>query len=196
MAVCTSAVLGAHFDFLCDYTPTGAITGAWIGNFADINKATSTLNTNRTIITELNLQASKNIYRLSGMQESYQNTTTFVQRDFDKAYTQSFVYVSPTISEDQLNGLKSLVQGAKTFVIFQTEDIGLDTSLEYRVLGFDTGLELSDITHDSRANAGRIGFTLSNKADQEAKDPFKLYVTKTSDVIDTATSLAALVATG
>ena len=180
MAVCTSAVLGAHFDFLCDYTPTGGIQAAWIGNFADINKSSSTLNTNRTIVTDLNLNASKNIYRLSVVEESYQNTTTFVQRDFDKAYTQSFVYVSPTISEDVLNGLKNLVQGAKTFVIFQSLDKGTDTSLEYRILGFDTGLELSDISHDSNANAGRISFTLTNKASQEAKDPFKLYVTKTS----------------
>lgn len=193
MAVCTNAILGGHFDYLCGYTPTGGISEAWIGNFLDIDTAGSTLNDDRTILTKIALKAEKKIYRLSGQEESFQAVPTFVQRDFDKAVQQVFTYVSPTLSEEYLVNLKALVSGAKTFVIYRSLDGGLDTGLEYRCIGFATGLELSDLSHDTNANAGRISFTLSNKASQEAKEPFKLYQTKTSDTITTRTELDKLV---
>lgn len=197
MAVCNSAVIGAHFDFLCDYTPTGGIAAAWIGNFNDLDKINSVLNADRTQITTLALKSDKKVYRLSGQEESYQATATFVARDFDNATLQNLIYVPPTNSPEQLSGLKKLIQGAKAFVIYQSLDVGLDGSLEYRVIGYDSGLVITDQSYDTNASAGRVGFTLSNKANQEAKDPFHLYVTKDDQGdITTTAELAKLVATG
>lgn len=191
MADCTSLISG-NFQRaeLCSYNPKQGITKAWLCNLSDILKGddaekTTTLQAQGTTVRSLFLKDGKKLYQLEGQEANYQATHAFVQTTYFKALTHSFIYRIPYNGETQIAQLQNLLLGAKVVAITKHIDRGIYGDTEFRVWGYEAGLELNATDFDSNANNGTIGFTVASKAGQEESTPAKLLIVRTAGTDDT-----------
>lgn len=189
-------LIGAHFNHDAGYKSRGGVKEAYIGNFKQIDHASCVLNTEETEITTFQLTSGSKIYKLEGCEDNYGGTPSFADRTADFAVAQNFTYTLPNITRQGLKNFKNLTDSGKVFVIYQTNDIGGDKDVDWRIIGFDSGLVISDLSHDLNANAGQLAFTINSKTDQEEALPFKLIVITESDNNVTGTKIRELVDTG
>ena len=186
-------LIGAHFTNEQGNKPKGGVLEAYIGNFSEIDKGASTTNDENTEITAFALTTGAKIYKLEGCEKNYAGTPAFADRASDFAIGQNFTYTLANITRQSLKNLASLLDQGKAFVIYKTLDNSNDKDTNWRIIGYDSGLAISDTPHD--VNVGTLGFTLASKTDQEELLPFKILIIVESDNNVTESKVKELVAT-
>jgi hypothetical protein len=138
-------------------------------------------------VTTLTLKAGSTGYKLSWYKELASGSASFTpnMEDID-GFSQSFLARLATTSADNAERAKELSQG-RFVVVYQTRFGGTDNADKIKVLGLDTGLELSEMTQNTNENSGSILFTLSTKEGVYEEHPFRVYLNT-----DFETSLADL----
>lgn len=193
MALGVDNLIGAHFTKEKGNKPKGGVLEAYIGNWSEIDFATSETNAENTEVTAFALTGSAKIYKLEGCEKNYAGTPAFADRDSDFAVGQNFTYTLGNTTRENLKFLSALIEQGKVFVIYKTHDNSLAKDTNWRIIGYDSGLAVSDTPHD--LNVGTIGFTIGSKANQEENLPFKiLYIEESSSNV-TEKTVKDLVAT-
>jgi hypothetical protein len=161
---CTGS-LTADILFDCANAPVGGIEqNVVLINKDDIDVVNSTIDaTNRTLITNLQLKPGKVGYKLTGVKQSNGKAWELVKKENapDKVkHTFSGVIFNPSAA----NKLQAdnLMKGAKYVVVVEQVWKGVDNKDAFEVLGFQSGLELTTMTNNSRENDNMIMFELAS----------------------------------
>jgi hypothetical protein len=169
MADCTGKIV-ANFVLDCDNLPSaGLTTNAVIINYDDIDRSASTFDaTNRVICTNLQLKAGKTGYLFTGVKQSNGKNWELVPKENlpDKfLHRFSGTIFNPSAS-NKLQA-ENLALGGKYVVVVEQLWKGQDNEDAFEMLGFQSGLLLTEMTNSSAENDNTIVLALASQENFE-----------------------------
>jgi hypothetical protein len=160
MSCITKIASSVLFD--CTNPPSQGIeTRIVLINRDDIDRAASVAALDGT--QDIELLADTTGYVLEGIKQinSY-NATVNVADDQLNKVTHAFVGRVYNISTETRAFINSLISGANLVAVVEKKAKGTLNKYAYQILGWDTGLELSEGVENSAENDGAFVFTLSS----------------------------------
>ena len=125
--------------------------------------ATTTDESNRVLVTNLQLKTGKSGFLLTGVKQSNGKAWELIKKENapDKfKHTFSGVIFNPSAANKQQ--ADSLSKGAKYVVVIEQVWKGEESADAFEVLGLSSGLELMTMTNNSRENDNMILFELAS----------------------------------
>jgi len=184
-------------DFLaqCEIGTGGIEQTILIGNRDDIDLNATTRDVTMTgiacthKITALVMKTGTQMYKLEGLTGKRMINAGFTFNDGGSDAVNTFTHNifgrAFNLDEATLCYVKGLGKGADLFAIIRDNNKGLLNVDEFKILGLDRGLKLSELAHNYNENNGTLPFTLSSKEpDLEPNPPYIWLET------DNATTLA------
>lgn len=157
--------LTADINIDCSNAPVGGIEqNVVLINKEDIDVVATTLDeTNRMLLTNLQLKPGKTGYLLKGVKQALGKSWELVKKEnaLDKfKHLFSGVIFNPSLANKQQ--ADNLSKGAKYLVVVEQVWKGVDSKDAFEVLGYAAGLELMTMTNSSRENDNMIMFELAS----------------------------------
>lgn len=163
-------LITANILFDCENPPIGGIeTDVLLINADDINITTTTFDpTNKVLLTNLALKATKVGFLLQGVKQINGANSELVKKEFgpDKF---KHVFSGVILNPSAANKLQAtyLSEGSKYVVVIEQKWKGADNEDAFVVLGLKSGLELQTMTWNTKENDGTISFTLESTEQYE-----------------------------
>lgn len=173
MALNCESKLTADIEKDCDNKPKGGIeVNVVLINMEDIDKATSTLDvTNDLLITNIGLKDNTSGYTIEGIKQAQGASFEMVKKEesFDM-YKHNFngVILNPSIENKK--SLSNIGAGGRYVAVIEKKWKGTDQADAFEVLGWDSGLVISEMTWNSKEADGVIRFVLSNEDGYEESE--------------------------
>lgn len=160
--------------FDCADAPIKGLAGgkAVIINWNDIDKAGSTVSGAKiTDLVTTSTGFSIEWYKeLASVASSYASNT----EDVD-GFSHSFLARLSTTSAENAERANELKNG-RFIVIVETEYKGIDSEEAFKVYGWDSGLELSEMAQGSNENSGSMLFTLATREATVERYPYNVFL--------------------
>ena len=166
--------LSGDIPFNCDDKPKRGLAGgrAVLINFEDIDFGAST-ETGATI-TNLALKSGTTGYELEWYKELASASAEYAPNAEDiDGFTQSFLARLSTTSASSAEKSKEL-KGGRFVVVYESNYQGVDQLEAFKVLGWESGLELSEMTTNTNETSSSILFTLSTKEGSYEDFPYSI----------------------
>jgi len=165
MPVDCTGNLTADIIFDCANAPIGGIEqNVVLINKEDIDIAATTVDdTNRILVTNLQLKPGKTGYLFKGIKQSNGKALELVKKENapDKfKHTFSGVIFNPTALNKQQ--ADQLSKGAKYVAVVEQVWKGAASADAFEILGYSSGLEITTMTNSSRENDNMIMFELAS----------------------------------
>tara|TARA_R110002049_G_scaffold309180_1_gene518127 strand:- start:16203 stop:16796 length:594 start_codon:yes stop_codon:yes gene_type:complete len=165
MALNCEEKLSADIQKDCDNKPIGGIeVDVVLINLSDIDKATSTLAaTNDLLITNLATNTGTSGYFVEGIKQSQGASFELVKKEdsFDVfKHTFSGVVLNPSVENKA--SLSSIASGERYVAIVEKKWKGEGQEDAFEVLGWDAGLEISEMTWNTKESDGIIKFVIAS----------------------------------
>lgn len=174
-------LITADILFDCDNPSVGGLeTDVLLINAEDLNIATTTVSgTNKILLTNLALKATKTAFLLQGVKQINGTSYELVKKEFgpDKF---KHMFTGVILNPSAANKLQAthLSEGGKYVVVVEQKWKGASNADAFQVYGLKSGLELMTLTHNSKENDGTISFTLeSTEGFEEPTVPMTLLET-------------------
>ena len=174
-------LITANILFDCDNPSIGGLeTDVLLINAEDINIATTTISsTNKTLMTNLALKATKVGFLLQGVKQINGTSYELVKKEFgpDKF---KHMFTGVILNPSAANKLQAtqLSEGGKYVVVVEQKWKGASNADAFQVYGYKSGLDLMTLTYNSKENDGTISFTLeSTEGFEEPIVPYTLLET-------------------
>lgn len=179
--------LSGDILFDCNDTPKKGIAGsrAVLVNYEDVDFGATT--TSGATTSNFVLKAGATGYKLEWYKElaSAGGTYTPNAEEID-GFAHSFLGRLTTSSANNAERARELKEG-RFVVIYESKYQGVGQKEAYKILGLESGLELSEMNTSTNENSGSILFTLSTKESDYEQYPFGVllnvdYATTSADV--------------
>jgi hypothetical protein len=167
--------LSGDISFNCDDKPKKGLAGqrAVIINFEDIDFGATTKN--GATISNLTLKDGTTGYKLEWYKELASASGQFSPNEEDiDGFSHSFMGRMATSSLSNAEAAKELKEG-RFVVVYESKYQGVNQDEAFKVLGIETGLQLSEMTTNTNENSGSILFTLSTKEGEYEEYPFNIF---------------------
>lgn len=171
---CEEKLAGA-FIKKCGHKPKQGVAKKWYINWEDIDREATQLANKRTKITALVLKEGAVIYPAIGNKVSRANHALAV-RDFDNAYIHTDSYIVTYRGEEELERIQELVDGGRVVTINEKIDGGLAGEIKYAVLGFESGMLITEDTWNTAENGGSTTLTVATMEGEEEATGAKLFL--------------------
>jgi hypothetical protein len=166
MALNCEDKLSADIQKDCENKPIGGIeVNVVLIALKDINKTTSTISaTNKLLITDLATNTGTSGYFVEGIKQAQGAMFELVKKEdsFD-AYKHSFSGVVLNPSASNKLELSKVASGERYVAVVEKKWKGADSDEAFEVLGWDSGLVISEMTWNTKESDGIIKFVLSNE---------------------------------
>jgi len=166
--------LSGDIPFNCEDKPKRGLAGgrAVLINFEDIDFGAST--SAGATITNLALKSGTTGYELEWYKELASASAEYVPNAEDiDGFTQSFLARLSTTSALSAEKAKEL-KGGRFVVAYESNYQGVDQAEAFKVLGWEAGLELSEMTTNTNETSSSILFTLSTKEGSYEDFPYNI----------------------
>lgn len=174
MATCIPSITG-DLLFDCDNRDVQGIeTSVVLINRNDINFATSTLDvTNPKIITSLALKTGKTGYQLQGIKQLNSFLSEVVPNDEGlNRWRHSFIGRVFNLTAEARKQIDLIADGSNLVAVVEKKWKGASQAHAFIVLGWGTGLEISEGSENSNENDGSFVFTIaSSELSLESEGP-------------------------
>lgn len=191
MATCINKLSG-DLLFDCDDRPKVGLANqrAVLINYQDIDFGSST-STGATI-TALTLKEGATGYKFEWYKELASGNIAFTPNTEDiDGFGHNFLGRLATTSAMNAESAKELAAG-KFVVVFETQYQGLNQLDAFKVLGWGSGLRLSEMSMNTLENSSSLLFTLATAENQPEQYPYQIFLE--TDYTTTATTVDALFA--
>lgn len=189
LGVSVCGEINANIAFDCDNPlQSGTRDRMWIINFEDIDHGAIVYNaTNKNIVEDLPLLATKVAYYIDGKNNSIMPTATMVQQ----RYANMFDHVVNAKGFDISPAVKDMLDKAKDgrFVIITENTFkGASGNAAFEIFGLKSGLEMTGLTRDpnNADTQGAFDITFGTNLNKEPELP------KTYFITDYSTTKAAI----
>lgn len=171
---CLTDLLSADITNDCDHLAKAGIEAdVLIIPHSQIDKTASTIDaTNRLLVTDLKLTAGSTGFTLEGVKQMNAFNWEFVKGDsqtLDK-FRHAFNGIINTPSAENRLQASKLAKGEPYAIVVDKKFKGADNKDAFLVLGWDSGLYVSEMTENSRENNGAIMFAMSSDDEQLEND--------------------------
>ena len=184
--------LSGDIEFNCDDKPKRGIKSgkAVIINYEDIDFGASTVS--GATVSNLALKSGASGYQLSWYKELGSASIEYTPNaeDFD-GFTHSFLARLTTTSASNSERANELKAG-RFVVVFESNYQGVDQAESFKILGWEAGLELSEMTMNTNENSSSILFTISTSENSYEDYPYSIFLE--TDYQTSKTSFDALFA--
>lgn len=166
----------ADILFDCADAPKKGLDGgkAVIINYDDIDFTASTVS--GATITDLVTKSGTAGLEIQWYKELASTATAFTANSEDvDGYAHSFLGRLSTSSALNAERANELKQG-RFIVVVETSYKGAANAEAFKVYGFDSGLELSEMSGNSNENSGSLLFTLSTREGTVERYPYSIFL--------------------
>jgi hypothetical protein len=171
----------AGFLLNCDTPPMGGLESSIvIIPFDDINRTTTTISTtNELLVTNLVLKTGKTGFVFHGVKQSNgKNYSLVAVENLPNRVMHGITGKILTPSVENKLQLQKLMTGGKYVVVVKQNWKGVNSKDAFEILGYNSGLEITEATNESSAESNTILIKLSNvEGYEEPKLPFNLLKT-------------------
>jgi hypothetical protein len=160
--------------FNCADAPIKGLSGskAVIINFDDVDKAGSTIS--GATITDLVTSSAG--FSIEWYKELASVNSAFAPNSEEiDGFTHSFLGRLSTTSADNSVRANELKSG-RFMVVVETNYKGAGSTESFKVYGWESGLELSELTQNSNENSGSMLFTLSTREGYNEQYPYNVFL--------------------
>lgn len=184
--------MAGNFVRKCGYKPKQGIRKKWYFNFEDIDKAATQIVNRGTKITTLVLKAGAKLYEAAGNDKSHKGSHALSVLDFGNGYIHTDNFTVLYRGENERERIQELVDGGRVGTIIQKVDGGTNGELTFEILGYESGMVITEDTWNSSENSGTTMLTVATKEGEEESTGAKLFllaggVTATETWINTNT---------
>ncbi len=166
--------LAGQFVRECTHRPKQGIADKWYFNYDDVDRAASTLTNRGTVINQLVLKSGAKLYRAEGNTKTSQASHSLSVSDFGNGYIHTDTYTVLYRGANERERIQELVDGAKVCTLIKKTDKGVSGELEYEVLGFESGMVVTEDNWNSKENSGITTLTVSTVEGEEEATGAKL----------------------
>lgn len=170
MALNCELKLSADIQKDCDNKPIGGIeTNVVLINIDDIDRSASTFDvSNDLLITNLATASGTSGYTIEGVKQAMGASFEMVKKEetFD-GYRHVFsgVILNPSVANKK--SLSSIGDGGRYVAVIEKKWKGVDQADAFEVLGWDSGLVISEMNWNTKEADGIIRFVLSSEEGYE-----------------------------
>ncbi|MFI8379612.1 hypothetical protein [Leeuwenhoekiella sp. NPDC079379] len=159
----------------CDDLPKRGLKGssAVIVNYDDIDFSSTT--SSGATVSSLELVSGASGYKLEWFKDLGSAGAVYAPNSEDiDGFTASFASRISTTSAASSERANELKNGLFVMVV-RTKYSGIDGADEIKIYGFENGLRLSEMTHNTNENSGSLVFTLSTEEGAVEQYPFMVF---------------------
>lgn len=172
MATCPKKITKAILFDACNDAPKKGLSGSKgvIINYEDIDFSSTTIS--GATISNLQLKSGTTGYKVEWYKQLGSFASEYAKDDEQiDGFTNSFLTRLATSSAENAERANELKAG-KFIMVVETEYKGANNLDAYKVIGFQAGLELTEMTTNSNENASSTLFTLGSPADSFEQYPY------------------------
>lgn len=161
--------------FDCADAPKKGLSGgkAIIINYGDLNLSATT--SSGATISDLVTDSGTAGFSIEWYKELASTATAYAPNAEDvDGYTHSFLARLSTSTAENAERANELKNGR--FVVVVETEYGAGTDEAFKVYGFDSGLELSEMAGNSNENSGSLLFTLSSREATVERYPYNIFL--------------------
>lgn len=162
--ICKSSILGDMVRDCDNPAMAGIEVNVILINRDEIDLATTTVSpTNKLLVTNLGLLATKTGYLIQGVKQIFSASAELVKKEMgvDK-WKHTFTGVVLNMSAENLLQLQLMSEGANLVAVIETKFKGDAQKDAFHILGLGQGLELATATWNSNENEGTVQIELSS----------------------------------
>lgn len=165
MALNCNEILTADIAKDCNVKPVGGIeVNVVLIPFASIDKANSSIDAgNNLLIEEIITLSGTSGYFVEGVKQSQGASFEMVKKEdsFDMyKHTFSGVVLTPSVANKK--SLSEVASGSRYVAVIEKKWKGVSDADAFEVLGWDSGLEIQEMTWNTKESDGIIKFVLAN----------------------------------
>lgn len=177
--------LSANFIHDCTHRPKQGVVKKWYVNWEDIDRVATQLNTAKTGVTSLVLNTGAKIYKAEGTDKTSKASHALKVGDFANSYTHTDTYTVLYKGDTQKEQIQKLVDGARVVSIIEKVDTGLAGETTFEIVGFESGMVITNDDYDTSANSGTTTIIVATKEGEEEATGIKSFLD--TDVATTRT---------
>ncbi len=172
---CTSKI-SANFIKECTHRPKQGVLNKWYINWEDIDRAATQLNASKTGITALVLNTGANIYKAEGTDKTSKASHALKVGDYANSYTHTDSYTILYKGDAQKEQVQKLVDGARVVSIIEKVDTGLAGETTFELVGYESGMVITNDDYDTSANSGTTNIVVATKEGEEEATGIKSFL--------------------
>lgn len=170
------AKLAGMFARKCGHKPKQGVRRKWYINYDDIDKVGSQSENRGTKISTLVLKASAKIYPAEGNNKTSKASHALSVLDFGNGYIHTDNYSVMYRGEDERERIQELVEGGRVVTISEKVDSGVNGELSFEILGFESGMVITEDNWSSSENSGVTTLTVATQEGEEEATGAKLFL--------------------
>ena len=194
MPTCDSK-LAAGFVRQCGLRPKQGIRNKWYFNWDDVDREASTVVNKGTKVTVLTLVAGAKIYKAEGNNRTSSASHALSVLDFGNGYIHTDNFTVLYKGEKERERIQELVDGGRVGTIVEKVDTGANGELTYEILGFESGMVITNDDWNSSENSGTTSIVVATQEGEEEATGAKLLLmpaaTEATDLAETKAWIAA-----
>ena len=171
---CTNATLAGNFTRICGLKPKQGILRKWYVNYSEIDAAATQKTNRNTTISNLVLQAGGKFYPAEGNDKTHKANHALAVNDFGNGYIHTDNYTLLYRGANERERIQELVDGARVVTVIEKVDSGENGELTYEVLGFESGMLITEDAWSSSENSGTATVTVATREGEEEATGAKL----------------------
>ncbi len=168
------AKLAGKFARQCGHRPKQGIQKKWYLNWNDIDRAATHLDKRGTVVTQLTLKENAYLYPAEGNPKIHKASHSLSVLEFGNGYIHTDTYTITYRGADERERIQELVDGAKVCTIIQKTDGGVNGELTFEIVGFESGMVVTEDNWSSAENSGATTLTVSTLEGEEETTGIKL----------------------
>lgn len=188
---CLTGIDGNILTDCTDLPFAGLEVNVRLINRNDIDYGACTFNADKTICTLLVLKEDKAAFTIVGFKRSNNVQAKLVMKEMlNNSFEHALAGVAFNRKPDTLDQLNKLATGSKIVAVVEYKHKGSTSAEAFMIYGFNSGMELAELTHDANVNNGTISLRLASAKDEE--EPFMPCIYLVTNYATTLTAFEAL----
>ncbi len=168
--------LAGNFVKACGFRPKAGILRKWYINYDDIDRVATQLANKGTKITLLVLKAGKKIYSAGGPDTVHKANHALSVLDFGNGHIHTDNFTILYDGESEMERVQELVEGARVVTIIERVNGGKNGETTYQILGYESGMKITEHTWNSDENSGSVLVTVATKEGEEESTGKKIFL--------------------
>ncbi len=175
MKLSCDAKLAGKFAKKCGYIPKGGIRNKWYFNWDDVDRVATQVVNKGTKVSKLVLKEGTKLYPAEGYKQSKASHALSIL-DYGNGYIHTDNYTVTYRGEEERMRIQELVHGGRVGTISEKVNAGINGELSFEILGYESGMLITEDNWNSDENGGTTTLTVATKEGEEEATGAKLFL--------------------
>ncbi|MCG8212926.1 hypothetical protein J2Q11_08690 [Tenacibaculum finnmarkense genomovar finnmarkense] len=159
----------------CGYKPKQGIVKKWYFNWEDVDRVATQLANRGTKVSALVLKVGAKIYPAEGNGKTSKANHTLSIGEYGKGYIHTDNFTVLYRGDNESERIQELVDGGKVGTIIKRVDGGISGELTYGIVGYESGMEITEDVWSSSENGGTTALTVATNEGEDEGTAVKIW---------------------